>query len=143
MIYFDSSALVKRYLREKGTELVKSIIGAAEVVSTSKLTYPETLSAFARKLRAGEIEKKPFQVALEQFQDDWKRLLVIEFHDQLLDVIRALMQKYALKGADSVHLSSALWLEEALKENVTFITSDGNLLKAAEAENLKTINPLG
>jgi uncharacterized protein len=142
MIYFDSSALVKRYLTEKGTETVQSIIGAAEIVSTSKLTYPETLSAFMRKLRAGEIEKKRLQIAVEQFEEDWKHLMVIEFHDLLLGVIRTLMQKYPLKGADSVHLSSALWLEEASKENVTFIASDDNLLKAAEAENLKTINPL-
>jgi predicted nucleic acid-binding protein len=142
MIYFDSSALVKRYLREEGNEAVKSIIGTTEVVSTSKLTYPEILSAFMRKWRAHEIEKRPFQTAVDQFEDDWKHLLVIEFHDELLDVIKMLMQRYPLKAADSVHLSSVLWLEEAAKGNVTFVSSDVNLLKAAQVEKLKTINPL-
>jgi predicted nucleic acid-binding protein len=142
MIYFDSSALVKRYLREEGTEAVKSILGTSEEVSTSKLTYPEILSAFMRKWRAHEIEKRPFQTAVDQFEDDWKHMLVIEFHDQLLDVIKRVMQRYPLKAADSVHLSSALWHRGAAKENITFVTSDVNLLRAAQAEKLKAINPL-
>ena len=142
MIYFDSSALIKRYLREAGTEAVNSIIGIEKIISSSKLTYPETLSAFMRKLRTGEIEKKPFQTAVEQFENDWKYLLVVEFHDELLPIIKGLMVEYPLKGADSVHLSSAIWLERTAREKVTFVASDDNLLKAARAERLKTINPL-
>ena len=46
MIYFDSSALVKRYLKEDGTEVVKSILRAEKMIGTSKLTYPEMFSAF-------------------------------------------------------------------------------------------------
>jgi predicted nucleic acid-binding protein len=69
-------------------------------------------------------------------------MLVIEFHDQLLDVIKRVMQRYPLKAADSVHLSSALWHRGAAKENITFVTSDVNLLRAAQAEKLKAINPL-
>jgi hypothetical protein len=46
-----------------------------------------------------------------------------------------------LKGADSIHLSTALWLKRTLKEEVLFVASDLELLKAARAEKLKILNP--
>ena len=46
MIYFDSSAMVKRYLDEEGSYTVNKMLDEASVVATSILTYPEILSAF-------------------------------------------------------------------------------------------------
>jgi hypothetical protein len=50
--------------------------------------------------------------------------------------------KYALKGADSVHLSSALWLKKAMKQDLVFVASDLELIKAAKAEKLRIFNPV-
>ena len=53
MIYYlDSSALVKRYIREDGTDKMNSVIAGAQILVTSKLTYAEILSAFFKKYRA-------------------------------------------------------------------------------------------
>lgn len=60
MIYFDSSAFVKRYLKEIGTDVVNSLIFSSRIEATSKLSYPEILSAFARKHRANEIRVRLF-----------------------------------------------------------------------------------
>lgn len=49
----------------------------------------------------------------------------------------ALVKRYA----DSVHLSSALWLRNAVKEDVIFVASDINLLNAAQSERLQIIDP--
>lgn len=141
MIYFDSSALVKRYLKEDGSDVVRSIIAGARVIATSKLAYPEILSAFMRKHRAGEIERKPLEAIIGQFETDWDKLFVVEFHDELLKTVKVLIEKYSLRGADTVHLSSALWLEQATKMKLTFVASDVGLLNAAQAENFKAINP--
>ena len=78
---------------------------------------------------------------LDQFEADWKTVFVIELHDELLPTVKLLLTKYPLKGADTVHLSSALWLKWAAKADVTFVASDTNLLKAARGEGLKVINP--
>ena len=141
MIYFDSSALVKRYLREEGSDAVKSLITGSKVIATSKLAYPEILSAFMRKYRNGEIPGKTHGIVLEKFESDWNKLFVVEFHDELLPIIRRLMGKYPLRGADAVHLASALWLEQATKESATFVASDGDLVSAARAESLKALDP--
>jgi predicted nucleic acid-binding protein len=84
VIYFDSSALVKRYVREDGSDAVRSLIKQGEGIATSKLTYPEILSAFGRKHRAGELGRGLFGGLLDQFEADWKTVFVIELHDELL-----------------------------------------------------------
>ena len=60
---------------------------------------------------------------------------------EVFQFVDRVIERHALKGADSVHLSTALWLKETMKENVVFVASDLELLKAAEAEKLKTLNP--
>ncbi len=142
MIYLDSSALVKRYLKEEGTEALKLILAKERMIATSKLTYPEILSAFMRKHRAGELVQKPLRSVIDQFESDWKHFFIIEFHDDLFPAIKVLIEKYPLKGADTVHLSSALWLRHTAREDVKFVASDLNLRKAAESENLHVINPI-
>ncbi len=142
MIYFDSSALVKRYVEEEGTNKVKAIIDNSHIITTSKLTYPEILSAFSRKYKAGDISKSNFYRAMDKFESDWNYFLIVEFQDELLPIIKRIVDRYYLRGADSVHLSSALWLKQVTKENISFIASDTELLKAGKAEDLQVINPV-
>jgi predicted nucleic acid-binding protein len=142
MIYLDSSALVKRYLKEIGTEVVNSLIFSSEEKATSKLSYPEILSAFARKHRANEIGKGVLHSAINKFESDWPQLYVIEFSNEMLQPIKQLSQKYPLRAADTVHLASALWLRSSTKVDVTFVASDSRLLEAARRENLQVVNPL-
>jgi predicted nucleic acid-binding protein len=142
MIYLDSSALVKRYLKETGTDVVNSIILSSKAKATSKLSYPEILSAFARKHRTNEIGNGLLHSAINKFESDWIQLYVIEFSDEMLQPIKQVSQKYPLRAADTVHLASALWLRSSTKVDVTFVASDSRLLEAAQRENLQIVNPL-
>ena len=141
MIYADSSALVKRYVKEAGSARLAEKLSSSDVVATSKLAFPELLSAFTRKRRSRELSEKSFRATVRRFEEDWKDFLVVDFHDDLLPLIKDLVVKYALKGADSVHLSSALWLSESSRMSVVFSASDEQLLKAARAERLPVFNP--
>jgi uncharacterized protein len=142
MIYLDSSALVKRYVEEKGTDFLKSILAGDGLIATSKLTYPEILSALMRKVQAGEIARKTYNGIVGVFDKDWDHILVLDFHNDLLRGVRMLIERHPLKAADAIHLSSALWLRLSSNTDVTFVASDSNLLKAARAEKLEVINPL-
>lgn len=141
MIYADSSALVKRYVKEAGSVRLAEKLSSSDIVATSKLAFPELLSAFARKRRSRELSEKSFRGAVRRFEEDWKDFLVVDFHDDLRPLIKSLVVKYALKGADSVHLSSALWLSESSRMSVVFSASDEQLLKAARAERLEVFSP--
>ena len=141
MIYFDSSALVKRYVEEPGSDMVQSLLDRGTSIATSKLAYPEIVSALTRKQRSGELTKRFLQAVIDQFEVDWAGMVVVEFHDELLPTVKSLLMKHQLRGADTVHLSSALWLKRAVQSDLSFVASDLDLLKAARAERLDVINP--
>jgi hypothetical protein len=121
---------------------VNSIIISSKAKATSKLSYPEILSAFARKHRTNEMGNSLLHSAINKFESDWTQLYVIEFSDEMLQPIKQVSQKYPLRAADTVHLASALWLRTSTKVDVTFVASDSRLLEAAQRENLQVVNPL-
>ena len=141
MIYFDSSALVKRYMREEGTEFVETLCENERLIATSKLTYPEILSALARKRRSKEISDREYEAIFQKFLNDWAGITVLEFHDEIFAQLKRLIEVHSLRAADAVHLASALWLKESVNEQVVFVASDLELLKAADRERLDHIDP--
>ncbi|MBM4277034.1 MAG: type II toxin-antitoxin system VapC family toxin [Deltaproteobacteria bacterium] len=141
MIYFDTSALAKNYVWEDGSSVVARLLLENPDNTTSKLTYAEILSAMARRMRNGDLSKSKMKEVVEKFEDDWKGLLIVDLHDDLLPIAKRVIERHQLRAADSIHLASAVWLKTTLKENVTFISADLNLLKAAKVERLSPINP--
>jgi predicted nucleic acid-binding protein len=142
MIYLDSSALAKRYIQEDGSDGVNALLEEGTVAATSRLAYPEILAEITRRHKAKEIETGAFERIKKAFKSDWASFIVVEFHKDVFQLIHAIILKYGLKGADSVHLSSALWLKKAMKENVVFVAADIELVKAAKAEKLQIFNPV-
>jgi uncharacterized protein with PIN domain len=50
-LYVDTSSLVKLYVTEAGSEVVRQLVGGATVVATSVVAYTETRAALARLRR--------------------------------------------------------------------------------------------
>ncbi len=143
MIYFlDSSALVKRYAAESGSGKVTALIEGEHKIAVSWLAIPETLSAAARRAKGGSISADSLAAIKSQFNQDLQRFMIVEVYGAPVDGIEALIARHALRGADSIHLSAALWLVKAAKTPVVFVASDNELLSAARTERLKTFNPV-
>ncbi len=55
--YFDSSALVKRYIQETGTAWVRSLSrrGTSDPIYLARITAVEVCSAVVRRARAGRL----------------------------------------------------------------------------------------
>ncbi len=141
MIYFDSSVLVKRYIEEEGSDKVNALLEERSIAAASRLAYPETLAAITRRHKAGEIETGDLERIKKAFRDDRMSLAVVEIHNEVFQFIDEVIAKHALKGTDSIHLSTALWLKKATKADVVFVASDRELLKAAKSEKLGICNP--
>jgi uncharacterized protein len=140
VIYLDTSALIKRFVNEKGSALVQSLLQQPEGVATAKIAYAEIFAGFARKLREGNIPRHLHALACRQFERDWPAYLRVDLQDNVLFLARDLIQRHPLRGFDAVHLASALSLKTALGEGVTFAAADGRLLRAAAAENIEALN---
>ena len=146
--YFDSSALVKRYAKEIGTELVENLCQKEEVaIFISDIALAELGAAFARKLREEEITDDEYTVMLDDFRDDYLyEYFKVAISFEVLNLAVSLAKKRALRGYDAVQLACAVKVKESLmteeyEAKITFIVADKALEKAARAESFITINP--
>ncbi len=139
MNYFDASALIKRFVAEKGSSIVRDLV-VRERAATGKVSYAEVHAALARKRREGSISSPDYSLACRQFDRDWRSYILVDLHDEVLVIVRTLVRRHPLRGVDAIHLASALSLRRGLDERVTFIAADERLLRAAKAEHLSILD---
>lgn len=145
--YFDSSALVKRYMSEAGTSWVQSWCDdPAQVVAMAEIGLVEVTAAFAGKLRGGFITASMYDDAQQDLLEDARDEYVLVAVDRtIVDEAIGLTRQYRLRGYDAVHLASALRLNQALLAYalppLIFVSADNNLLTAVTAEGLAVDNP--
>ncbi len=139
MNYLDTSALIKRFVAEKGSPLIQRIIETGPV-ATAKIAYAEVYAGLKRKHREGHISTGQYRLACRQFERDWQAYIRVDLQDGILHLARDLIQTHPLRGFDAVHLASALSLKKALGEEIIFAAADERLLRAAKAERLRALN---
>lgn len=147
-LFFDSSAIVKRYVNESGSNFVESLtdIKNGNIVLLARITQVEVAAAIARRLKNTTIAPADAKSSLAAFQIDLAHnYFTIEITPTLLSVAVEMATKYALRGYDAVQLAAAL---EANNENAAaelppliLVSADTDLNTAATAEGLNVENP--
>ncbi len=141
MNYLDTSALVKGFIAERGSDRIKEMVRGGEPAATSKIGYAEVHAALARRRREGALSSRRYAQACRRFEADWEAYVRVDLRDEVLQLARDLIQRRPLRGFDAIHLASALMLGRELGEPMKFVAADARLLAAAEAENLGVLNP--
>jgi predicted nucleic acid-binding protein len=139
ILYLDTSALVKLYDEEEGTEVVERAVEEAELVAPSVVAYSEARAALARKRREGVFSDEEHREAVEALDEDWETFEKPEVTEDLAREAGDLAERHALRGFDALHLASALlardawsWQgEEDTRKPVSFLGFDAKLTKAA------------
>jgi predicted nucleic acid-binding protein len=144
LYYLDSSAWAKRYFQETGSEAVEVLFEQTPVMACSPLGLIEVGSTMARKRSAGEMTPDEFEAKRASLLKDWQRFLQIDVIPSV--VLRAFDASgaYGLRGADSLHLASALALKEQLEPDsgeFALVTSDRELKTAALKAGLAVVDP--
>lgn len=140
MNYLDTSALIKRFVDEKGSSLAQSLVQQSGPIATATIAYAEIFSGLTRKLREKHLSRSLYGLACRQFDRDWPAYVRVELNEGILVLARDLIQRHPLRGFDAVHLASAVSLRNALGERIAFVAADGRLLKAAQSEKLDVLN---
>jgi len=141
--FFDTSALVKLYHEETGTEKLNSlIISENPVIVVSDITSIEIISAFAKKVRTKEIDIHIFNEAVWAFESDLSNFIVVKNEDKIKarasHMLKTIGLKNGLKTLDSLQLASALVFSENTVLDL-FISSDDVMLKIASDERLNIL----
>lgn len=147
MIHSDTSALVKYYRRELGSDFVERLFadaGAQRVIS--RLAMVEIESAFATKVRTGEIDRETVLIARRRLESDLGRrnVLMASVGDEHFEIARRLLVRHgserSLRTLDALQLSVAVGLRRAGFPPI-FVASDLRLCEVAELEGFRVTNP--
>lgn len=139
ILYLDTSSLVKLYVQEAHTSLVKKWVEEAEIVATCRIAYPETMSAISRRFRQGDLPEKEYDLLIAKFSNEWGQFVAVDFDE--LEAGR-LVNLYRLRGFDAVHLSAAKLLK--INQNnisLSFSSFDEKLNDAASTEGFTILSP--
>ena len=146
--FFDSSATVKRYVREARTSWIIALFRGANQNSfySARITLAEVISAFSRRLKNGSLSPSQTSKAKIRFRRTFnQKIFKIEIDAKLVERAADLAEKHALRGYDSVQLAAALTANDERisigATPLTFVCADNNLNAAAQSEGLAVENP--
>ena len=108
---FDSSAVVKRYVRETGTAWVLSLTdpGAGHAIYVARITGVEVVSALTRQARSGALDPTAAATALAQFRHDFAhQYYTVDITPTLIVRAMALVETHVLRGYDAVQCAAAV-----------------------------------
>ena len=147
VFYLDTSALVKRYKTEEGSDIIDYLydnLSKGHSLATSFLTVLEFVSAIRRLLKANRISHSDFETISSTFSQELEPFLIRSIEDKIVADALSEVVTHALKSADSIQLSTVVELREMMEEmgeKVVFVCDDEELMKAGGRENLEVINP--
>jgi predicted nucleic acid-binding protein len=146
--FFDSSAVVKRYVREIGTAWVLSITAptAGHFIYVAHITGVEVVSAITRQARHGAFAPTDAATALVQFRHDFAHQYhTVDITSTLIARAMALAETHALRGYDAVQCAAALVIHSYRQTLgiplLTLVSADAALNTSAAAEGLQVDNP--
>jgi predicted nucleic acid-binding protein len=126
-LYLDSSALVKRYVKEAGSDLLVEAMERADTYKMCRIGFVETVRAVALGGEPGDVER---------VESDWTRVDVVEVDGGLAEDAAWLAVRHRLRTLDALHLAAALAVADG---ETTFVTWDTDLHRAAREQGLRTL----
>jgi predicted nucleic acid-binding protein len=132
LIYLDTSAIVKLFVKESFSEELRSAVGG-QSVRTVSIAFVETLSAFARKPELSETERL---TVTQEFLKTWHRFRALST-DGLLEQAGILTRAHRLRAFDALHLAAAR--ELGAPSRIQFAVYDRDLARAAADEGFQLI----
>lgn len=131
--YFDASALVKLLVKERGSGAAAAVWDDCDAAVSSCLAYPEVRAALAAASRNQDLDSQSLTSCQQRWEDMWSVIWSVELSTRVARVAGQLAERHRLRGADAVHLASALEIDAG---DVTMAVWDRRLHAGARAENL-------
>lgn len=144
--FLDTSALVKLYVREPGTEAIFRFLdtAAGTEIIISALAAVEFTAALKAKERLGILKSAAEAEIWGRFQEHlgWQYIQQA-VTDPVLQRAAALARRHVLRAYDAVQLASAqIAAQSRSGDPLEFVCSDRQLLAAAAAEGLACHDPI-
>lgn len=146
--FLDSSALIKRYIREQGTSWVRSItaLSAGNTIYIAQVTPVEVVSGLSRRKREGFLsEEHARRIRALLTQHVRRDYMQISLSERVMVSAMDLLEASPLRAYDAIQLASALDSNDGLVAArlplLVFVSADKRLLDAAASEGLSIEDP--
>ena len=144
ILFFDTSALVKFFHEEKGSEVVtRLILSEDNEIWISVLARIEFLSALYRRLRNKEIDDEQLKEATQGFEEQLMLFNVEPIGEAILMEAQNLLKRCGktkrLRALDAIQLGTFSLISE---KGWVFIAADDILCQITRDIGFETINPL-
>ena len=134
-VYCDTSAMAKRYVRERGRAVLLHLLARRRVVSSVVMPV-ELHSVFSRRERDGSLAATALPRLYQRVAADREHWTLVETTREVLAEAEALLESHALRTADALHVASARVFQRRLQVRVCFVSADARQLAAASREGL-------
>ncbi len=148
LYFLDTSALVKRNVREAGTLWVRDLTraGSPDDLYIARIAVVEFVAAITRRERGGHLSRPQGAAIMGHFRRRVDRhYIVVEHSSAMFDEGSSLARAHALRGYDAVQLAAAVTLNRSRNDlglsSITFVSADSELNRAAASESLPVEDP--
>ena len=140
--FLDTSALVKIYHREDGSDYCLELYANRSDIIISELARVELHSAVYRKQREKQLNIKALNAVVKMFRQDCdEKYEVLQIASLVYDEACSLLSRYSnlygLRTLDSLQL--ATFLNYCEKDRDCFVCADKKLTAVVECEGIQTI----
>jgi uncharacterized protein len=135
LVFFDSSAFVKRYIREPGTDEVLDWCERATEIGLAGITLPEIISAFCRLRRESLVSVEQYRVLKSSLLADIEDAALCDLAPTVMAQTVLALENNTLRAMDAIHIGSAV----ILKADV-FISADKRQCEAAVQVGLRVVS---
>lgn len=137
--YCDTSAIVKRYVRESGSATIMHVLHRYDSVSSAVLTV-EIRSALRRRASDGSIEPALLPTLFERVTSDRAYWTLVPVDADVLNAAETIASAHAVRTIDAIHVASAQVFAARLGATLTFVSADRRQLAAAAAVGFATMH---
>ena len=143
ILFCDTSALVKLYVEEEFSALVRAQAQEARALAVSRIAWAQIMAALARRVREEPVDAQAVEAVRTRLRADWPALAVVEVSQTLVELAGDYADTFALRGYDSVQLASARTLQQAAGDTFCFACFDTRLNNAARVLGMQVLQPRG
>jgi predicted nucleic acid-binding protein len=133
-IFFDTSAFVKRYVNETGSEQVVEICQKADALALSIICLPEIISTLCRLVREGKLSEEKYEQLKTAMLTDLEDIETCDITPDVMLRVISCLENNTLRAMDAIHLGSAI-----VYGADQFVSSDQKQIQAAEAMGLTIV----
>jgi hypothetical protein len=133
-VFFDTSAFVKRYIEESGTDKVIEICSQADDLVLSAICLPEMISTLNRLMLEGKLSASDYRTTRDLILMEIEDIEICYVTPEVVTRTIKCLENSPLRAMDALHLGCALLVDADL-----FVSSDVRQIEASRKEGLKAI----